>query len=78
MFQYLKKGTLYHPVIPLSKCTISPDSLLLVNKLIHVLDKPKLFLRILKSCHEYLAAGHPGHVAMYKIISKDYWWPKMC
>ena len=23
------------------------------------------------------AAGHPGHAATYKIVSRDSWWPKM-
>ena len=77
VFQCLEKGTLCHPVIPLDECTTSPEGLLLVNKLVYVPDKPELFLRILKSCHEHPAAGHPGHAATYEIVSRDYWWPKM-
>ena len=23
-------------------------------------------------------AGNPGRAAIYKLVSHDYWWPKMC
>ena len=53
------------------------DGLLLVNKLVYVPNKPKLYLRILKSCHNHPAAGHPGRAATYELASCDSWWPKM-
>ena len=68
VFQYLEKGTPCHPVIPLGECIKSPDSLLLVHKLVYVPDKPELFLRILKSCHEHPAAGHLGRAATYELV----------
>ena len=76
MFQCLKNGTKRHPVVPLGECTIS-DKLLLINKLVYVPNKAELHLRILKSCHDYPAAGHPGHTTTYELVFRNYWRPKM-
>ena len=76
VFEYLKNGTKRHPVVPLGECTVS-DGLLLVNKLVYVPNKTELFRRILKECHDHLAAGHPGRAATYELVSRNYWWPKM-
>ena len=76
VLQCLKEGTKRHPVVPLGECIIS-DNLLLVNKLVYVPNKPELHLRILKSCHDHPTAGHPGRAATYKLVSRNYWWPKM-
>ena len=76
VFQCLKDGTKRHPVVPLGECTIS-NNLLLINRLVYIPNKPELHLRILTSCYDHPAAGHPGCTATYELVSRNYWWPKM-
>jgi len=45
---------------------------------VYVPDSPDFYLRILKNCHDHSAARHPGRTATYELVSRDYWWPKMC
>jgi len=54
------------------------NGLILVNGLVYVPEIRDLYLRILKSCHDHPAAGHPGQAATYELVSCDYWWPKIC
>ena len=76
VFQFLKDGTKRHPVVSLGECTIS-DNLLLINKLVYIPNKPELHLRILKSCYNHSAAGHPSCAATYELVCRNYWWLKM-
>ena len=76
IFEALRNGSKKHKTIPLGECQIS-EGLLLINNLVYVPDTPDLFLRILKTCHDHPAAGHPGQAATYELVSRDYWWPKM-
>jgi hypothetical protein len=32
---------------------------------------------IVKSYHDSLATGHPGHWKTYELVSRDFWWPGM-
>jgi len=73
----LSSGARRHPIVPLGECKVVENGLLLVNDLVYVPDNPDLFLRILNSCHDHPAAGHPGQAATYELVSRDYWWPKM-
>jgi Retroviral aspartyl protease./Reverse transcriptase (RNA-dependent DNA polymerase). len=40
-------------------------------------DDEELRLRLLRSCHDKAAAGHPGRAKTYELLSRDYYWPKM-
>jgi len=71
ILQALRDGIKLHKTIPLGECQYE-NGLLLVNKLVYVLDSPDLYLRIPKNCHDYPAAGHPGRVATYELVSRDY------
>ena len=55
----LQAGTKHYRTVPLGECQIE-KGLLLVNSLVYVPDSPELYLRILKTCHDHPAAGHPG------------------
>ena len=76
IFKALQAGDKRHKIVPLGEYQVE-NGLLLVNNLVYVPDSPELYLRILKTCHDHLAAGHPGRAAMYELVSRDYWWPKM-
>jgi len=76
ILQVLWDGIKLHKTIPLGECQYE-NELLLVNKLVYVPDSPDLYLRILKNCYDYSAAGHPGCAATYEVVFRDYWWPKM-
>ena len=65
-----------HHVVPLGECKYM-DSLLFVRDLLYVSDDPEIQLRILRSCHDHPAAGHPGQANTYELVTRDYWWPKM-
>jgi len=62
--------------VPPGECQVE-NELLLVNNLVYVPDYPELYLRILKTCHDHPTAGYPDHAAMYELVSRDYWWPKI-
>jgi len=76
IFKALQAGDKHHKTVPLGECKID-NELLLVNNLVYIPDSPELYLRILKTYHDHTAAGHPGHAAMYELVSRGYWWPKM-
>jgi len=77
ILEALWNGDKNHKTIPLSECDVH-NGLILVNGLVYVPEIPYLYLRVLKSCHNHPAAGHPGQAATYELVSRDYWWPKMC
>ena len=65
---------IFHKVVPLGECKVR-DGLLFIHGLLYVPDG-ETRLQILRSCHEP-SGGHPGRAATYKLVSRDYWWPKM-
>ena len=71
IFQALQGGDKCHKTVPLREYQIE-NGLLLVNNLVYIPDSPELYLRVLKTCHDHPAAGHPGHAATYQLVSQDY------
>ena len=65
-----------HPKISLADCEYK-DGLLLVDNLIYIPDDEALQAKIIKSCHEHPAAGHPGRAATHEILTREFWWPGM-
>ena len=72
----MKTGQKTHKLVPLGKCQ-QKDNLIYVNGLLCVPDDPTLQLKVLKSCYDHPAGGHPGRAATYELVTHDYWWPKM-
>ena len=77
IIEVLKSDYRKHKLIPLGECQLKEVNLIYINGVLHIPDNPTIKLRILKSYYYHLAAGHPGRVATYKLVSHDYWWPKM-
>ena len=77
IIEVLKSGHRKHKLIPLGECQLKEDDLIYINGLLYVPDDPAIQLRILKSCHDHPAAGHPERAATYELVSCNYWWPKM-
>jgi hypothetical protein len=44
--------------------------------LIYVSEGP-ICLKILRECHDNTLAGHFGMAQTHKLVSRNYWWPKM-
>ena len=76
IIEALKTGQQTHKLMPLGDCQ-QKDNLIYVNGLLYIPDDPALQFKVLKSCHDHLAAGHPGRAATYELVTHDYWWPKM-
>ena len=76
IIEALKTGQKTHKLVPLAECQ-QKDNLIYVNGLLYVPDDPALQLKVLKSCHDHSAAGHPGRAATYELVTRDYWWPRM-
>ena len=57
--------------MPLCKCQ-QQDNLIYVNGLLYVPDNPAIQLKVLKSYHDYLAAGQPRRAATYELVICDY------
>ena len=76
IIEALKTGQKTHKLVPLGECQ-QKDNLTYVNGLLYVPNDLALQLNVLKSCDHYLAAGHPGRVATYELVTHNYWWPKM-
>ena len=53
------------------------DGIILFHSHIYVPKDPSLRWDIVKSYHDHVAIGHPGHWKMYKLVSQEYWWPGM-
>ena len=76
IIEALKTGQKTHKLVPLGKCQ-QKDNVIYVNGLLYVPDNSALQLKVLKSCHDHPAAGHLGTAATYKLVTHDYWWPKI-
>src|SRR5258705_13480909 len=72
IIEALKTGQKTHKLVPLGECQFK-DKLVYINGLLYVPEDPTLQLKILKSCHEHPAAGHPGRAATYELVSRNYW-----
>ena len=71
IIEALKTGQKTHKFVPLGECQ-QKDNLIYVNGLLYVPDDPALQLKVLKSCHDHPAAGHPGRAATYELVTYDY------
>jgi hypothetical protein len=67
---------LRHLKISLSACT-ERDGRLYVEDRMFVPNDAALRLKLLQSCHENVAAGHPGKSKTYELLSRNYYWPQM-
>jgi hypothetical protein len=65
-----------HPKVPIGECEIKED-LLHIYGLVYVPDDPELQRKIIASCHEHPAAGHPGQARTYELVTRHFWWPRM-
>lgn len=72
----LNSGDSRHPKVALAECSYS-NGLLLVNGLLYIPDDESLQAKIIRSCHEHPAAGHPGRAATFELLTREYWWPSM-
>jgi len=77
ILEALQNGNKKHKTVSLAECEVH-NGLIWVNWLMYVPEIPDLYLRILKNYHDHPAAGHPGQAAIYKLVCRDYWWPKVC
>ena len=68
IFKALQANNKRHKTVPLGQCRIE-NGLLIVNNLVYVPDSPELYLRILKTCCDYPATGHPSRAATYELVS---------
>jgi Integrase zinc binding domain len=53
------------------------DGIILFCGHVYVPKDPSLQQVIVKSNHDYVAIGHPGHWKTYELVSQEYWWPGM-
>lgn len=62
--------------IPFSACS-ERDGRLYVGERLFIPDHEDLRPQLLRSCHDDVAAGHPGRAKTYELLSRHYYWPKM-
>lgn len=62
--------------ISLQDCSDREGRLFVQNRL-YVPDHDPLRLKILRSCHDNVAAGHPGRAKTYELLNRNYYWPGM-
>lgn len=62
--------------IPLAECS-ERDARLYVRDRLFVPDHDPIRLRLLQTCHDDAAAGHPGRAKTYELLSRSYYWPSM-
>jgi len=62
--------------IQLAECS-EQDGRLYVQGRLFVLTTTPLRLWLLRSCHDNVAAGHPGRAKTYELLSRNYFWPNM-
>jgi len=44
---------------------------------LYVPDAPDLCLRVLRTFHDHILAGHPGQTKTQQLIRREFTWPKM-
>lgn len=62
--------------IPINEM-VERDGRLFVKDRMFVPDDDELRLRLLRSCHDNAAAGHPGRAKTHELLSRNYYWPNM-
>ena len=68
IIEALKSGSRKHKLVLLGESQLKEDNLGYINSLLYVPDDPARQLKILKSCHDHLAASHPKRVATYEVV----------
>ena len=53
------------------------EKVILWKERIYVLDSATLWEKIITRYHNSELARHPGYTKTYKLITRDYWWPRM-
>jgi hypothetical protein len=76
ILQALKDNSRHHPKIPIGECEFH-DELLHFDGLVYVPNDLELQRRVIESCHDHPAAGHPGVARTYEMVTRDFWWPGM-
>ena len=71
IIEALKTGQKTHKLVPLGECQ-QKDNLIYVNGLLYVPDYPAVQVKVLKSCYDHPAAGHPGRAATYELVTRNY------
>ena len=54
------------------------DSLVLYRGKIYVPRNSQLQLDIVKAHHDHPVVGHPGQWKTTELITRNFWWPRMC
>ena len=72
----LRKGLRKHPRVSIGECEIK-DDLLHIYGLVYIPNSLDLQRKIITSCHDHPAAGHPGQARTYEMVTRHYWWPGM-
>jgi hypothetical protein len=62
----------------LKSFSLHKDDLIFRDGLIYISDEDNIKLEILKSCHDSKISGHLGQAKTLKIVSRNYFWPRMC
>ena len=60
--------------VPLGECIVE-NGLLYIYDLLYVPNNENLYREILHAHYDHAAARHPGRVATYEPVSRNYWWP---
>jgi RNase H-like domain found in reverse transcriptase/Reverse transcriptase (RNA-dependent DNA polymerase)/Integrase zinc binding domain/Chromo (CHRromatin Organisation MOdifier) domain/Integrase core domain len=75
----LRDGT--QPMDDLAKEYLQPftmiDGIVLRDGLVYVPNNDSIKLKILKSRHDSVTAGHPGQAKTLELVTRDYFWPNM-
>ena len=53
------------------------DSIILYSGQVYIPKNNNLHQDIVKTYHEHITTGHPGWWKTYKLVSRNFWWPKM-
>jgi len=61
----------------LKSFSLQKDDLVLHDRLVYIPDEGNIKLEILKSCHDLKISGHLGQAKTLKIMSRNYFWPRM-
>ena len=67
----LSRGLRKHPHVPIGECEVK-DDLLHIYGLVYVPNDLDLQRKIIACCHDHPAAGHPGQVRTYEIVSRHF------
>ena len=73
----LRRGQTRSKQLSLAECQEDDNGRLLYCRRLYVPNHMLLKLRLIKNFHEVLAARHPGRSKTPKLLSRQYYWPRM-